>query len=59
MGKVVPFSDKQPVYQVDHCAGCKQRVRKDYHEITMPGPTYIALCDSCFEDAVKEGIFKG
>lgn len=62
MGQVLAFPQQQQhVFKVSHCAGCQEKIKGDYWEVTVPvGATileHIALCDDCNEETMQLGIF--
>lgn len=64
MAKILPFpkqlQQQQPVFEVDHCAGCQEGIEGDYWEVTIPladgRQKHIALCDDCNEEVIKHGV---
>lgn len=66
MKKVYDINDynrKKHVYELDNCSSCKKTIKDNelYTEVVMEMSdnvkNHIALCNSCYEEAEKEGIF--
>lgn len=60
--KIIKLDTVQHKYDLEHCAGCNNLITDEFHEIGLPSPdgseiNHIALCNSCYEEAEKEGIF--
>ena len=59
MAKVIEFKAPKHIYEVDNCSGCGAEIVDEYTELKLPtqdGFKYIALCDECENEAIKNGF---
>jgi len=62
MAKIIPFPTlPKHTYDTEICAGCGEPPLDDSWELDLPSGSenihHIALCENCYKDAQRHGIF--